>query len=265
VLTDWLDRWRKRPAEEIHFSRVLETQQNIPGYMLEGSAAVWYVLLQAQHETWTWKDRATSGDYLEIGVWKGKSASVLASFSNLYGNALTVVDTQILPETRQTLDALSPRVNYMNAASEDLAQTPFSAKNARRIAFAHIDGSHRFASVISDLRVCESLVSNFGIVAVDDFHTDLFPQIPAAVYKYLYSGTSDLCVFLVGLNKAYLCRNIAKKYYMQFSATELLPALEKIGQKLTLAKTDRNDSFDAFAITWFFDNRLYGDEHPTAG
>jgi hypothetical protein len=121
---------------------------------------------------------------------------------------------------------------------------------------------HRFSAVISDLQVCETLLANFGIISVDDFHTDLFPQIPAAVYKYLYSGVSDLCIFLVGLNKAYLCRNIAKKYYREFSGKQLLPSLEALGQRLTLVKTDRNDSFDAFGIAGFYENRIFGSEHP---
>ncbi|HLY06402.1 MAG TPA: class I SAM-dependent methyltransferase [Rhizomicrobium sp.] len=248
-----------RVAEEMDFRSILEIQRGVEGYMLEASAAVWCVLLQAQHETW---NRSTSGDYLEIGVWKGKSASVLASFSRIYGNMLTVVDRKILPETRQTLDAISPRVNYVNSLSEELCQTEFYAKNRRRIAFAHIDGSHKFSAVISDLQICEQMLANFGIISVDDFHTDLFPQIPAAVYKYVFSGVSDLCIFLVGLNKAYLCRNLAKKHFMQFARTDLLPALERNGQKLTLAKTDRNDSFDAFGIGGFFERRLFGDELP---
>jgi hypothetical protein len=48
---------------------------------------------------------------------------------------------------------------------------------------------------------------------------------------------------------------------MHFPGTELLPALEKLGQKLTLARTDRNDRFDAFGIVGFFEKGLYGDEH----
>jgi hypothetical protein len=115
--------------------------------------------------------------------------------------------------------------------------------------------------VISDLQLCEAVLADYGILSVDDFHTDLFPQIPAAVYKYPYSGVSDLCIFLVGLNKAYLCRNGAKKYFLQFAGTELLPWLEELGYKLTLVKTDRNDSFDAFGIAWFYEQRLYGSDH----
>jgi len=249
---------------DIDLARVLDMQRNIPGYMAEASAAVWCVLLRAQHETWAWKGRSTSGDYLEIGVFHGKSASVLANFSNVYGNALAIVDPQILPKTKQTLDAISPHVKYFELRSEELQASDFYVKNRRQIAFAHIDGLHRFSVVISDLQACEGLLADFGIIAVDDFHSDgLYPQISAAVYKYLFSGLSDLCIFLVGFNKAYLCRNCAKKYFMQFSRTQLLPELESLGQKFTLAKTDRNDAFDAFAITSFFENRHYGGEHTS--
>jgi Methyltransferase domain len=244
----------------IDSKRVLEIQRGIPGSLLEESAATWCVLLQAQHAACS-RQGSLSGDYLEIGVLHGKSASVLASFSNEYGNTLTIVDPEVRQETKRILDALSPRVHYIESVSELLPQTEFYAKNRRRLAFAHIDGMHRFSAVISDLQVCETMLADFGIVSVDDFHTDLFPQIPAAVYKCLYSGVSDLCMFLVGLNKAYLCRNIAKKYYREFAGTHLLPSLEKLGYKLTLVKTDRNDSFDAFGIAGFWESRLYGSEH----
>jgi hypothetical protein len=241
------------------FARLIEMQRRIPGSMLEESAAIWFALLTAQHSTWTWHG-LSGGDYVEIGVLHGKSASVLANVSNEYGNALTIVDPQILPDTRRTLDAISPRINYLECASEHLLLSEFHLANRRRIAFAHIDGMHRFGAVISDLTVCESMLSSFGIISVDDFHTDLFPQIPAAVYKYLYSGVSDLCIFLVGMNKAYLCRNIAKKHFLEYSRNRLLPVLEDLGYKLTLVKTDRDDSFDALGIAAFYDSRMFGSE-----
>ncbi len=247
-------------SNEADARQILEKQRSIPGSFLEESAAVWCVLLKAQHGTWTWQG-LTPGDYVEIGVLHGKSASVLAGFSKAYGNSLTIIDPSIAAETRQRLDAISPRVSYVENPSEQMLHSEFCRSNARRMAFAHIDGMHRFSNVIADLQLCETMLATYGIIAVDDFHTDLFPQVPAAVYKYLYSGVSDLCLFLVGLNKAYMCRNAAKKYFMQFSGVQLLPALEALGQKLTLVKTDRNDSFDAFGIAHFWDQRMYGSEH----
>lgn len=246
--------------EKVDFRSIIDVQRNIPGSLLEQSAAVWCALLDDQHETWRWEG-CSSGDYLEIGVLHGKSASILASFSRRYDNALTIIDPQISDATKQTLGSICERIRYIESPSELVVGSQFFTANRRRIAFAHIDGMHRFSSVISDLQLCEPLLADYGILSVDDFHTDLFPQVPAAVYKYLYSGVSDLCLFLVGLNKAYLCRNGAKKHFLQFAGTQLLPKLEKLGYKLTLVKTDRNDSFDAFGIAWFFDQRLYGSEH----
>lgn len=247
-------------STEVDARLILETQRSIPGSFLEESAAVWCVLLKAQHNTWTWQG-LSPGDYLEIGVLHGKSASVLAGFSQVYGNGLTILDPAIAPETRKRLDGISPRVSYIESPSEQMLHSDFCRSNVRRMAFAHIDGMHRFSNVIADLQLCETMLGSHGIISVDDFHTDLFPQVPAAVYKYLYSGISDLCPFLIGLNKAYLCRNAAKKYFMQFAGTQLLPAVESLGQKLTLVKTDRNDSFDAFGIAHFWENRMYGTDH----
>jgi hypothetical protein len=249
-------------AQQINFHTVLEVQRGIDGSLLEESAAIWCVLLDAQHATWSWKG-VTGGDYLEIGTLHGKSASILASFSRAYGNALTIVDPEIPQATRRTLDALTPKVNYIESNSEYLLYSQYHMQNIRKVAFAHIDGMHRFSAVASDLRICEDALANFGIISVDDFHTDLYPQIPAATYKYLFSGMSDLCMFLVGMNKAYLCRNCAKKYYFSFVAKQLLPVLENMGIRLTLVKSDSNHSFDAFGISRFHEGRFYGDEHPS--
>jgi hypothetical protein len=247
-------------STEADVRQIIDAQRNIPGSFLEESAAIWCVLLEAQHETWSWQG-LSAGDYLEIGVLHGKSASVLAGFNRAYGNNLTIIDPSIAAETRQRLDSISPCISYLEYPSEQMLHSDFCRNNVRRMAFAHIDGMHRFSNVIADLQLCETTLASHGIISVDDFHTDLFPQVPAAVYKYLYSGVSDLCPFLIGLNKAYLCRNAAKKYFMQFCGTRLLKALESLGQNLTLVRTDRNDSFDAFGIAYFYEQRMFGSEH----
>ena len=147
VQTNLLNRWRrKRRMNDIDFARVLEMQRNIPGWMAEASAAVWCVLLQAQHETWARQGRSTSGDYLEIGVFNGKSASVLANFSNVYGNALAIVDPQILPKTKQTLDAISPHLKYIESRSEELQASDFCVCTHRRTAQI-FSGNFRSADV----------------------------------------------------------------------------------------------------------------------
>ena len=241
-------------------SAIIERQRHIDGYLLDESAAIWCFLLQEQMQTWPWGG-GSRGDYLEIGAYKGKSASILAAFTAAGGNHLTIVDPDILPELRVTLDAIVGNVEYLSIRSEDLMTHECHRRQHRRLAFAHIDGMHRFAAVQNDLRVCEDMLSDFGILTLDDFHTDLFPQIPAAVYRYLYSGVSDLSLFLIGFNKAYLCRNIAKSYFKRVIHERALSTLADLGFSLTLVKTDRHDAFDAYTLVPWQGAALYGNEH----
>jgi Methyltransferase domain len=247
-------------AARVDANAIIERQRNIDGYFLDESAAIWCFLLQEQQATWSW-DGLMSGDYLEIGVFKGKSASVLAGYAQAFGNSIAVVDPIILPETRATLDAIGARVEYLPIRSESLMTHEYSRLHYRSVAFAHIDGMHRFAAVQSDLRTCEDMLSDFGVIAIDDFHTDLYPQIPAAVYRYLYSGLSDLSIFLVGFNKVYLCRNVAKWFFKKVVHERALTVLKDLGYTVSLVKTDRNDAFDAYSVTPWQGTPLVGNEH----
>ncbi|HEX3666112.1 MAG TPA: hypothetical protein VHU23_12885 [Rhizomicrobium sp.] len=83
--------WQKRSViYGIDVARILETSRAIPGSFPEESAAVWCALLPFQQKSWTRHSHAR-GDYMEIGVLHGKSASVLASFGKIFGNTVTIV------------------------------------------------------------------------------------------------------------------------------------------------------------------------------
>lgn len=241
----------------MRFGEILETQRGVDGMLMEVSAATWCVLLEAQHASWQWSgDRAR--DYLEIGTFKGKAASILANFTVQYGNRLSIVDPEVRAEARALLDSINPAVNYMEIRSEFIAQGDFLRTNLRGLAWAHIDGMHSFSAVVSDLALCEQMLGDYGIICIDDFHTDLYPQIPAAVYKYLYTTPTDLCIFLVGFNKAYICRNTALKYYTDFVSKNIHWSLDELGHKVSLVKTDRNSQFDAYAIAPFQGEHTFG-------
>lgn len=241
----------------MHIAEILERQRNVEGMLMEVSAATWCILLQAQHASWQWSgDRAR--DYLEIGTFKGKAASILASFTVEYGNALSIVDPEIHPEARELLDGITSGINYMEIRSEFLPQSRFIRDNLRNLAWSHIDGMHSFSAVLSDLAICEQMLGDYGIICIDDFHTDLYPQIPAAVYKYLYTTPTDICIFLIGFNKAYLCRNCAFHYFSDFVGKNIHWSLKELGHLVSLVKTDRNSEFDAYAIAPFQGNHTFG-------
>jgi hypothetical protein len=240
---------------------VLETQRSIDGMLLEVSAAKWCTLLEWQHATWSWCG-VENADYLEIGTYKGKSASILAHFCEEYGNKLTVVDPEIRAEAKSNLGCISSRIDFIEQRSEQLRFSDYHKENIRNLAFIHVDGMHTHSAVVSDLTVCEELLSDYGIICLDDFHTDLYPQIPAATYHYLSSGISDLSIFSIGFNKAYLCRNTAKPHYLQCVGKYMIYALEALGHKVTIVKTDRNDAFDAYSFVPFQGESIFGDCFP---
>lgn len=240
---------------------VLETQRSIDGMLLEVSAAKWCVLLKWQHATWDWSG-VESADYLEIGTYKGKSASILAHFCEEYGNKLTIVDPEIRAEAISNLGGISSSIDFIEQRSEQLRFSDYHKGNIRNLAFIHVDGMHTHSAVVSDLTVCEELLSDYGIICLDDFHTDLYPQIPAATYHYLSSGISDLSIFSLGFNKAYLCRNTAKPHYMRCVGDYMIYALEELGHRVTIVKTDRNDAFDAYSFVPFQGESKFGDHFP---
>lgn len=245
----------------MNINEVLESQRSIDGMLMEVSAAKWCILLGWQHATWSWSG-IESADYLEIGTYKGKSASILAHFCKEYGNKLTIVDPEIRAEARSNLGRITSRVDYIEQRSERLRFSDYHKGNIRNLAFIHVDGMHTHSAVVSDMTVCEELLSDYGIISIDDFHTDLYPQIPSAVYHYLSSGISDLSIFSIGFNKAYLCRNTAKPHYMRCVGEYMLYALEELGHQVTIVKTDRNDTFDAYSFVPFQGEPKFGDYFP---
>jgi hypothetical protein len=76
-------------AKTVDVRAIIERQREIEGSLLEESAAIWCFLLQ-KRRTWSW-DGLGRGDYLEIGAFKGKSASILAAFTRAWGNAFPAV------------------------------------------------------------------------------------------------------------------------------------------------------------------------------
>src|ERR1044071_3334833 len=106
-------------AARIDASAILERQRTIAGYFLDESAAIWCFLLQEQHVTWSWEG-LTSGDYLEIGVFKGKSASVLAEYARLLEIAVFAEIRVILPDAAPPLDGMGAGFDSLPIRSEHL-------------------------------------------------------------------------------------------------------------------------------------------------
>ena len=229
----------------VEYSKVLQDAKAIEGWMLDESIAVWHFLLSSKPES--------EGGMLEIGVLHGKSASILANHAAENNEPLYLVDPELTSGARNSIGRIHPSTRFIECFSEALPSNQLMTDAARSLRFIHVDGMHRFANVLEDLRIAQDLLSDFGIVSVDDFFTDLFPQVAAAVFQYVTSAESKLSIFLTAFNKCYLCKKSAKLHYLRLVRFDALERLRAMGHVLTLVKTDKHENFNAFSLvpdTW---------------
>ena len=145
--------------------------------------------------------KASGGPILEVGSYKGLSASALGQ-----AGPLTCVDTfqggEDLPvedslpafaKAMQTM-GLSPRV--IVGRSEVVLPALYAA--AEKFSFILIDGSHQYADTLRDIRNAWALLGKRGVLVVDDFYG--FPDIQRACHDSgwwfdpVYPGVSKMAV-----------------------------------------------------------------------
>jgi Methyltransferase domain len=219
-------------ATEI-YERYLQSCANIPGWFFPVSVAIWDTLLSYQAEN------NIRGNLMEIGVFKGKSATMAALHSHA-NETCVLVDPMPLDEVRQRIEHLAPEAqcHYLQEMSQYLLRYPFLTEAARDFRWIHIDGEHTAQAVSNDLSIAETLLSDRGILALDDFFSPCYPQITLALFRFLEANPGRLALILCGYNKGYLCRPKAAREYLTFIRSSLYPNLAKRNcQRVTVCKT----------------------------
>lgn len=123
------------------------------------------------------------GDILEIGVWKGKSLSLM---NRLAENSRKVfgIDPLELPnqaaEQRFYNEVIYPKVKVIRSFSER-AVSEFE-ELSKNIAILHIDGGHQSKNVLLDFLLYEDLVLPGGFIVFDDYTDYKYsPEVGPAV------------------------------------------------------------------------------------
>jgi hypothetical protein len=145
---------------------------------------------------------------IEIGVWKGRSATFMANEIKTLGlqSVVVAVDTWLGSSEHWPSDELSfmngrPALfwkflsNVLRADVKDyLVPLPMHSLNAAEIfksrnlrpGIIHIDGGHDYESVAADLRVWWPLVSPGGFMILDDYNDDgSWPGVRKAVDDFV--------------------------------------------------------------------------------
>ena len=208
----------------------------------------------------------TAGHIVEFGVFKGRSAAILAHRARA-GERFLLCDIATYLE-KDKIAAIAPQMEFVLGSSEDF-RSRFAQYDAirRKCRFVHVDSSHAYRTTINELSMCEELLADDGIAVLDDFTNLNYSQILAATYKYLYTTKTDLVVFMVTDEKAYICRKGAFDYYARFVLRESLKAMAARGlDNVCLSRTDRDPEYRAIYLRYhlpgetgpFYGEQIYG-------
>lgn len=190
------------PAEVL---RTHEQLHDVRGWLAPVDAQVLALMLGLQ------TSGGVSGDVLEVGVYEGRSAIFLAKL--------------LEPEERLVVCDLfgSPAPNAVNRAENDaqygsLQRATFEENCRRhlgdvpevhqcpsgdladrlaagRFRLVHLDGSHSYEVVRSDIDLARELLGHGGVVVFDDYRSAHTPGVAAAAWSAVVSGgLTALCV-----------------------------------------------------------------------
>jgi hypothetical protein len=84
-----------------------------------------------------------------------------------------------------------------------------------RFHYISIDGGHTVEHVLNDLFIAQRLVTQNGIVIVDDYFNHWWPSVTEGIFKYL-SYKPILLPFATSENKLWLCKLSYHKKYVDY-------------------------------------------------
>lgn len=227
------------------FFDFLNSSSDVDGWFAKEAAAVWDAILSFQNVI------GIAGHFLEIGVWKGKSA-MMAALHVKPSEVLMLVDPLALGDAVTNIRGLSPNadIRTFQAASRYLRKS--NEFNAMRSSFRwiHIDGKHTGQDVTIDMGIADDLLDENGMLVVDDFFSPAYPQVSQAVFRYIERHPYSFQLVICGFQKAYLVRPLAHHVYMEYIATGLMASLKQRGvENITIWKTTEKMDLNAFGIT----------------
>lgn len=153
---------------------------SIHGYMLADELAWLYDTAEGL------KEAGVQGDLLEVGSYKGLSASALGQ-----SGRLVCVDTFIgggdLPdhdsfdEFVRAMETMDLHPTVLSGDSKEVL--PRLVRGLSRFRLIFLDGSHVYMDVLSDLENSWPMLSTNGILVVDDYVT--FPDVKRALDQFV--------------------------------------------------------------------------------
>jgi hypothetical protein len=128
------------------FEKYMEHFGDVPGWFEKPSVALWDALLARQTE------RGLNGLLMEVGVWEGKSAALMALHCTETESCM-FLDIRAMDGAKSRIEQVVPEAKcvFMQKNSRSVLQQPSILEMADRVRWMHIDGEHTAEAVMCDL------------------------------------------------------------------------------------------------------------------
>jgi hypothetical protein len=228
------------------------------GFFMDEAIAIWDFLLLQQ------AGAGIQGNFFEIGVFAGKSAFLGAVHLRQDEACLLVDINDIMPVAERIRKDLNLSTRVVCGRSDDPGTERQLADYVGTVRWFHIDGDHSGFSTTNDLRLADRFLNAHGIICVDDFFNPRYPQLAAAVYKFLFDHNFSYRMILCGMNKCYLVRTAEYVFYEGLIREYLFSHMTALGHSITVSKTSWAHDMGCFAVVGRFgDYEVMGrDEDP---
>jgi predicted O-methyltransferase YrrM len=245
----------------MYFELFQKESAEVPGFVMPESIALWDFFLSEQRRA------HVTGDLLEIGVYHGKSAMMLAMQARPEEELILIDWGKFVEHAAVLVRKFKPsnvRIIKEDSSSKACWALTQSRKNSFR--WIHIDADHKAKAVENDLSLASRLLAEKGILCVDDFLNSRYPQLTYAVHEFLLTKSSQFKMFLCGFNKAYIVRARHHQELLRLVYSKLGQGLAELGlSDFTIYKTDHPGACNSFGIGLRWQQYVYHglDEDPT--
>jgi hypothetical protein len=216
-------------------SYILGSKQHstVQGWLDEGavSAVVAFAGWQEQH--------GIHGDVAEIGVHHGKFFILLANLRSMGERAFAVDvfdDQHLNPDKsgrgdlhifRDNIGKFGDinRVEIIQKDSLELTRADLYPNSEGSIRLFSIDGSHTAEHTCSDLWASSKILSQKGLIILDDFYNPDWPGVQEGFHRFLRDSSEEIAPIAYGNNKLFLCKKNCYEDYLTFVDNDLRPYL----------------------------------------
>lgn len=223
--------------EDIAFAQRQQLLNPINGWFSPASHGIFSFFWEFQNQY------SICGNLGEIGVWEGKSSTIICNFSK-ESEKIFLIDPLIEKNKEviyRNIDSVCRRIPdnclLCNYKSEDFLKENTNQDLLNSFRFFHIDGCHTGSNVYFDMELADKLLTLDAVLVVDDFFNPGYPQITEAVYKYVFLNPYKFRIFFAAFNKAYLCRPEKYTFYYSHTLENLQQNMLSKGMAFTIKKT----------------------------